>query len=254
MNELTNIENSEIASFNDAPQLPSNPWVGMIEKALSKDVNMETIEKFITLQRQEEDRQAERAFNAAMSKFQGLMPEISKTGFADYKNGTTYNFDKINDICNAIRPVLIECGLSYGFKMRQEGELISVQCTVKHSLGHQEFNAVTASPDKSGAKNQIQQISSTNTYLQKLTLKAAFGISSADDDGQASSKIVSDKANKETYESWKLTFDAVLESKSDIESLTNYKNESVNYAAKYDREFTLEIYNKFEETKKAKGW
>src|SRR5690606_10591416 len=44
-----------------------------------------------------------------------------------------------------------------------------------------------APPDGSGNKNAIQGIGSTSTYLQRYTLSAAFGLTTADedDDGEA---------------------------------------------------------------------
>lgn len=235
-------------------EVPENPWVGIIQQSIGAGMDMASVKEFIALQREEEDRQAKRAFNLAMSRFQGLMPEISKTGFADYKNGTKYNFDCLNDICNAIRPALIETGLSFSFKMKQEGQSITVQCTISHCLGHSESNVMIAEPDKSGSKNAIQQIASTNTYLQRYTLKAGFGISSADDDGQASTKLATDKASKEGFETFKATVDEGMNSRATIEDLEKFKTDCVNYAAKIEPAFCTEIYRKFEDVKKMKGW
>lgn len=254
MQELNTINNSGAVIM--ANEIPVNPWVEIIQQSIAKGVDMASITEFIALQREEEDRQARRAFYAAMSKFQSLMPEISKTGNASFKTkagNTSYNFDCLNDICNAIRSALETTGLSYSFKMKQEGQSITVQCTISHCLGHSESNTMTALPDSSGSKNAIQQIASTNTYLQRYTLKAGFGISSADDDGQASTKMAADKVSSENFASWKATFNAAIESKETIEELTDYKNQSVTYAAKNEPSFCTAIYTKFEEVKKDKG-
>ena len=246
----------ELQVVNQSGQMvsaPENPWVAIIQQSVEKNADIATIEKFIHLQREEEDRQAKRAFNKSMSNLQGMIPEISKTGNAAFGN-TSYNFDKLNDICNALRPLLQQEGLSFSFKMKQEQSMITVQCTVSHEAGHSEFNSMSSLPDDSGKKNSIQQIASTNTYLQRYTLKAAFGISSADDDGHASTKLANDKAGKEGLETFKATVDEGMNSRQTLEELEKFKTECVNYVAKIEPSFCREIYNKFEAVKKQKGW
>ena len=49
---------------------------------------------------------------------------------------------------------------------------------------------MTAPPDGSGKKNQIQQIASTVTYLERYTLFAILGLASADQDDDAVSVTV----------------------------------------------------------------
>lgn len=237
-----------------AVQQPVNPWVAIIQQSVEKGSDIVTIEKFIHLQREEEDRQSKRAFNKAMSNLQGSIPEISKTGVADYGNGTKYSFDTLNDIGNAIRPKLQATGLSYSFAMNQSELGITVRCTVSHESGHSESNQMTAPPDKSGSKNAIQQVASTNTYLQRYTLKAAFGISSADDDGAASTKLAADKIDSSMFDGWKAAFHENIKSHQTLDALDAFKTQAVNYAAKHDPSFCVEIYKKFEEIKQAKEW
>ena len=54
--------------------------------------------------------------------------------------------------------------------------------------GHSESVTLSAPPDDSGKKNNIQQIASTVTYLERYTLLAATGtaVKEQDDDGSAS--------------------------------------------------------------------
>lgn len=239
-------------------QIPVNPWVAIIQQSVEKGSDIVTIEKFIHLQREEEDRQAERAFNVSFSRLQGGMPEISKTGRASFKtkNGGTmaYNFDQLSDICNAIRPLLMDTGLSYSWEQKQEQGMITVKCTLRHGTGSSISNQMSSAPDTSGNKNNIQQIASTISYLQRYTLKALLGISSSDDDGAASTKLANDKINSDVFVGWKAAFTETIESQSSLEALTKFKTDSVNYAAKHDPSFCTEIYKKFEEIKQAKGW
>lgn len=77
---------------------------------------------------------------------------------------------------------------------------ISVTCVVTHVLGHSEKVEAFAPADSSGAKNPIQGIKSTITYLKSVTLESILGLASTDancdDDGNAASgkpeKIMTD--------------------------------------------------------------
>lgn len=256
MEELVTINQSGLP-VNQVDQ-PVSPWIAIIQSSIEKGQDMATIEKFIDLQNKEEDRQAKRAFHKAMSRLQGSIPEISKTGRASFKlktgGKTEYNFDSLNDIGNALRPQLQATGLSYSFRMFQNQQAITVECTVSHESGHSESNQMTAHPDNSGAKNAIQQIASTNTYLQRYTLKAAFGISSADDDGHASSATAAKKDGADKFEGWKLSLPEAVKNCPDLHSLTSFRTKSVNYAAVHGSSFCTEVYRICEEFQKTKGW
>lgn len=236
-------------------QLPANPWVSLIEKAIEKDSSIETIEKFIKLQREEEDRQAERAFNDSLSLLQSSMPEITKTGKASFKtkNGTMeYDFDKLSDITNALRPILNDCGLSYAWAQAQNGTDITVKCTIKHRSGHSESNQMTAPPDSSGMKNSIQQIASTVTYLQRYTLKAALGIASNDNDGVASA--AQEDEGKVKFVRWQATAKKEMNAFTDPQQLFEWYNQAIAYAGGFNKKFVLELEQEYTNIKQQKGW
>ena len=252
------IKREEVGEIQTIPEsMPASPWAGVIQKIDINNTDIATIERFITLQREEEDRQAERAFNASMSRLQGLIPEISKTGKAKFptsKGVIEYNFDNLNDICNALRPFLIETGLSFSFKQAQEKGAITVKCTVSHSLGHSESNQMTSAPDSSGTKNAIQAIASTNTYLQRYTLKSAFGISSVDDDGSASTGIKQAKDDQIEFARWMATAIPTMDMQADLIALDKWYQKAISYSGKYNKSFVVELQEKYTEIKKVKGW
>lgn len=247
-----------ISQTGEVVNTPANPWVGIIQQSIEKGTDIETMEKFIKLQREEEDRQAERAFNNALSQLQSNMPEISKTGKASFptKNGgkMEYNFDQLNDICNAIRPLLFDAGLSYSWKQNQDANGITVKCTIKHKHGHSESNQMIAPPDGSGMKNAIQQIASTVSYLQRYTLKAALGIASSDDDGAASNQIQEAKDGKVKFVKWMATAKIEMGKSENPEALEDYYNKAVSYSSQYNQKFVVELQNEYTNIKQKKGW
>lgn len=251
--------NIQIISESHAPVMQQeNPWLGVIQQSIEKNLPFETIEKFIKLQREEEDRQAERAFNNAMSQLQSNMPEISKTGRASFKTKDgkymEYNFDQLNDICNAIRPLLFDAGLSYSFKQLQENGSITVLCTIKHRLGHSESNKMTAPPDATGLKNPIQQVASTISYLQRYTLKAGLGIASSDDDGAASNQASVEKDEKIKFTRWMATAKIEMGKQESKELLDEWYKKAVGYSSVYNQKFVIELQNEYETLISKKGW
>ena len=68
--------------------------------------------------------------------------------------------------------------------------MVTVTCRVS---GHGDFDEVSMSGayDATGSKNPVQQMMSTVTYLERYTLMAVLGLSSAEDnDGRSSSPAV----------------------------------------------------------------
>jgi hypothetical protein len=104
------------------------------------------------------------------------------------KFGTTeYDHATIGNVTGQITAALGKHGFSHRWDTKQDGKDISVSCVITHSMGHAETTTLTAQPDTSGAKNAIQSIASTVTYLQRYTLLAATGMATSDqqdDDGR----------------------------------------------------------------------
>ena len=137
--------------------------------------------------------QARKAFNAAMADARAEIPPIIKNREVDFtsqKGRTNYRHEDLAGIAKIIDPILGKHGLSYRFRTTSTpNEPICVTCIVSHRQGYSEENSLVAPRDDTGNKNSIQQIGSTITYLQRYTLKAALGLSAAqDDDGNGTSK------------------------------------------------------------------
>ena len=157
----------------------------LLELAISKGVDVEQLEKLMTLQERWDATQAKKAFLAAMSEFQSMCPVMKKgktVKFQTTKGQTTYNYATLGSIAKQISPLLKKFGLSYRWNTAESDKDIKITCTVSHIDGHSETNTMAAALDSSGSKNQIQQVGSTMTYLQRYTLIGALGISTADED------------------------------------------------------------------------
>jgi hypothetical protein len=160
------------------------------------DPNFDTdrLMKLLELKERYDATEARKAFTVAMAAFKADPPKIVKNKHVAYRNnkgGTTeYDHATHSEVTEKIAAGLGAHGLSHHWNVEQHEGRIRVTCVITHSLGHSEKVALTATADDSGSKNAIQAVGSTITYLQRYTLLAATGLTSADmdrddDDGTA---------------------------------------------------------------------
>jgi len=161
--------------------------VSLITQAISAGANIETLEKLMALQERYEANQARKAFFEALSEFQRKCPVLKKNkkvSFKSEKTGftTNYNYTPLAQIVSQVKNILSDCGLTYRWETKDDGNNIVITCIITHKDGHSESNSMSAQSDTSGSKNVIQGRGSAVSYLQRYTLIGALGISSADED------------------------------------------------------------------------
>ena len=161
------------------PLAPINP-LAMVQTALEKGMDAETIRQFMDLAREHQADQARHAYTEAMSRFRAKCPTISKT-----RNAHNSKYAGLAETIEQIKGILAECGLSHSWRMEQADGMISVTCVVTHVDGHREQTTLSSAPDDGGKMNSIQRIASAVSYLQRYTLFGILGLASADmdDDG-----------------------------------------------------------------------
>lgn len=163
----------------------------MIDRALVTGAAPETLERLLALQERWEANQGRKAFDEAMAAAKAEIPTIRKNRTVDFtsnKGRTHYKHEDLAEIAATVNPILGKFGLSYRFKTTNApNEPITVTCIITHRMGYFEETTLSGPRDDSGNKNALQQVGSTLTYLQRMTLKAALGLAAAeDDDGQKS--------------------------------------------------------------------
>ena len=161
----------------------------LLQTAVEQNADLDKLERLMDLQDRWNDDQAKKAYSEALAKFQSELGPIAKT-----KQAHNCKYADLDDIAQAIRPILEQCGLSYTFSQEQDQSGLKMTCTVRHISGHSESNSLSAPNDASGGKNQIQAIASTVTYLRRYTLTGALGITTGDEDtdGGRPSVVVQD--------------------------------------------------------------
>lgn len=163
----------------------------MIDRALASNATPETLERLLALQERWEANQGRKAFDEAMAAAKAEIPVIRKNRTVDFtssKGRTHYRHEDLAEIAETINPILGKYGLSYRFKTANEpNQPIVVTCIISHEKGYFEETTLSGPRDDSGNKNSLQQVGSTLTYLQRMTLKAALGLAAAEDDDGAKS-------------------------------------------------------------------
>lgn len=187
----------EVAVAREVPapiRAPQPPSLLAVLNAVMSDpmASMERMNAAFDFYQRVEIAAARKAFEAAMADAKAEFEPIIKRHVVDFVNKdgkrTTYKHEDLADVSAAVDPVLAKYGLSTRYRTTSNpNEPISCTCVVAHRDGHFEETTLAAGADSSGGKNSIQAISSTLTYLQRMTKKAALGLAAGrDDDGRAS--------------------------------------------------------------------
>jgi len=162
----------------------------LLEMAVQQGADLDKLEKLMDLQERYEANEAKKAFVGAMSAFRAECPEIKRT-----REAYDSKYASLADTIATIKEVLGKHGLSHSWKTQQQGPEITVTCCVTHIQGHSECTSLSGSPDTSGSKNAIQAVGSTVAYLERYTLYAVLGLSSAemDNDGGEPPNLITDE-------------------------------------------------------------
>lgn len=172
----------------------------LLKLAIDKNADVDKLDRLMALQERYEERQAKRDYLGALAKFKCLCPTVYKTKSVNFltKKGGTFQskYAGLAESIDVIRNVLGECDLSFSWRTAQKNGVVGVSCLLSHKNGHTESTSLSAMPDCTGQKNEIQTVASTVSYLERYTLFAMLGLASKDmdDDGnQGAGSLINDE-------------------------------------------------------------
>lgn len=156
-----------------------NPYMAMASRALELG-KVEQLDKLLDLQFRWEAEQARKAFHTAMAAFKESPLLITKD-----KENKQYSsmYTTLGNLVNTASEAMAPFGLSADWNIEQGEKVIKVTCTLSHAAGFSKSVTLESPPDTSGAKNSIQQIKSTVTYLRGATFEAVTGLASQESAG-----------------------------------------------------------------------
>lgn len=148
-------------------------------------VDPEKMERLFALQEKVLAREAEAAFNVAMTKAQSEMGRIS----ADKTNSQTSSaYASYGQLDRALRPVYTDNGFSLSFDTEPAAEgMVGVKCYVSHDAGHtRTYRAMVPSDGKGARGNDVMTkthaFGSGASYGMRYLLKMIFNVAIGEDD------------------------------------------------------------------------
>jgi len=187
--ELATIEqqNTQIAEAGQNIQAvsPADAMLAMIDRACSDPAfDITKMERMVDMRNAEIDRVAKIDFNRAFAEMQPNLPRVIST----HKNEQTKSkYAKIEDINDAVLPIISQYGFGVSFKILSQGkEGVTVQAVLKHLSGHQESTDLFMPYDKCGAKGSVNKTDihatgSTITYAKRYAMCMLLDISTGND-------------------------------------------------------------------------
>lgn len=202
MNAVTKIEPKEqpLAVVGESASL-----LAVIERAASNpEVDVDKMERLMQMHERVLSRQAEQAFNAAMTAAQA---EIGRVGADKTNPQTRSDYATYAAIDREVRPVYTQHGfaLSFGTEPCAAENYVRVICYVSHRDGYTRAYHVDMPADGKGARgNDVMTkthaagsaMSYGQRYLLKLIFNVAIGVDLDDDDGNAASTAPDRPAEK----------------------------------------------------------
>jgi len=212
----------------------------LIALAMSEKADLEKLSALLTLQERWEANEAKKEYHRAMSAFKSEEVVVTKD-----KTNKQYSskYCSLQNLINTVTPVLSKYGLSASWDILQEG-LIKVTCKITHVNGHSECASMSSEPDTSGAKNKIQQIKSTITYLKSVTFESVCGLAATDanlsDDGNGSSGTPAEQMATEE-ELFKLTewINSTGSNEKKLFDILKVKSKNELTKSKYEQAMTM---------------
>lgn len=169
------------------------PMVAMIERiAMDPNIPIDRLEKMLAMKERMEDRaredaerQAKKAFFAAMSKCQKELPVVIKRSRNSHTNS---NYADLAAIEEQAMPIIHDHGFAVSFQpdgYNDKGEL-RILWEVSHAEGHSRNGVGEIPVDGAGSQGKVnktgtQAFGSTATYGRRYLLCMIFNISTGDD-------------------------------------------------------------------------
>jgi hypothetical protein len=170
---------------------PTTATLSAIERMVKDpEVDVNKLEALLRMQREFEDRAAERAFNQSMRECQREIKPIWKNKAGE---GNKYRYADLEYIDGEISDIVYKHGFSCTYDNPEvKGSDVSVKCTVLHTGGHSRDYSLSGQLDVAGpkggaTKTPIQGLGSTVSFLRRYLKAMIFDLvfKNEDKDGRA---------------------------------------------------------------------
>jgi len=165
--------------------------IGLLQQAIDKGVDVEALEKLLTLHERVADRAAAQEFAGALAAFQAECPPIRKTSKAEIatRSGTrySYQFASLDHIAEAVNPLLSTRGLSYTWDSETTDGSLRCVCTLRHVNGHSIQSSFACPLESKAGMSEQQKVAAALSYARRQSLTQVLGLTTTDPDTDAAS-------------------------------------------------------------------
>ena len=181
---------NEIVTQQVQPLATVEPSItAIIASAVASGRPASELTELLNFARELDKDKARKEFNSAFSAFKAEMPSIQRRHDSQFKtvdrNGVSRvrRFADLEDIAQAIDPVLARHGLSYSWgETKVDSGLMSVPCIVAHSGGHSITGSFPVPVDSKAGCSEAQKYGIAHTYARRYSLVSVLGLTSVDED------------------------------------------------------------------------
>jgi hypothetical protein len=158
-----------------------------IQLAIANNASAETMERLFAIHEKVKANQARGSYVVALADFQAECPIIQKTKKVMNKDGRTvrYQYAPLDAIIEQIKAILAKNRLSYKWEVENKPDVIKATVIITHEMGHSESSSFEIPIDKEGFMTAPQKYASALTFAKRYTLCNALGISTGDEDTDA---------------------------------------------------------------------
>ena len=139
----------------------------LIREVIKSGITAESVgvvERLVALAERQEQRQAEKAFNAAFVALQTDLPVIvAKTVIPNRGK-----YERFEDVCEVVNPLLQKHGFSISFSMDFKENRILETCHLRHSGGHSQSNSFAVRSGKADTDTQADCKAATTAKRNAL--------------------------------------------------------------------------------------
>lgn len=166
---------------------PASSLLQVIERAArDSSIDIDKMERLLAMQERIVSRDAEVAFNTAMTAAQAQMTRVS----ADAVNPQTHsNYASYAQLDRALRPLYTRHGfsLSFGESDAPRPDMVRVTCTVSHIQGHSRVYHADMPADGKGAKGgdvmtKTHAVGAAKQYGMRYLIKGIFNVAVGEND------------------------------------------------------------------------
>ena len=180
----------------DIAAQPSNPLaVVLSDPERLKELDIDKLERLLSMQRQLDADAAKRAFHAAFTAVQSEVVRVQKRGVNTH---TRSAYALAEDVFRMLDPVITRHGFSRSLSTEESplADHIRFVLIVRHEGGHREEHRMDAPIDNIGpggkpTKTRLHGMASSYTYCERHLVMKVFGVETGavDDDGNSAAGL-----------------------------------------------------------------